>query len=112
MRSYANALFTYLFCRRDAMLARVLAMALCLSVCLSQVGVLSKQMDEIICFFLVGGGFFRPVLHYLLRKFRYLQKQGYLELFSKLWTYKILPRHIDRRRTCYNLARERWTLIA
>ena len=50
-------------------------------------------------FFLVGGGFFRPVLHYLLRKFRYLQKQGYLELFSKLWTYKILPRHIDRRRT-------------
>ena len=32
------------FYPRDAMLARVLATALCVSVCLSQVGVLSKQM--------------------------------------------------------------------
>jgi len=30
----------------DAMLVRVLAMALCLSVCLSQVGVLSKRVNE------------------------------------------------------------------
>ena len=36
------------FYPRDAMLARVLAMALC--PCLSEVGVLSKRMDGIICF--------------------------------------------------------------
>ena len=42
------------FCSRGAMLARLLAMALCpclcLSVCLSQVGVLSKGLDGLICF--------------------------------------------------------------
>jgi len=36
------------------------------------------------------GGFFRPIIHCVLRKFRYLQKQGCvpLELFSKLRTWK------------------------
>jgi len=34
------------FFPRNAMLARVLAMTLCLSVCLSQVGVLSKRLNE------------------------------------------------------------------
>jgi len=33
------------------MLARLLAMALCLSLCLSQVGVLSKGMNGLICFY-------------------------------------------------------------
>ena len=37
-------------CPRDAMLARVLAMALCLSVCLSQVGVPPKAMNGLIWF--------------------------------------------------------------
>ena len=55
------------------MLVRVLAMALCLclSVCLSQVGVLSKWSD------LAGSwhvGFFRPILYCDVRKFRYVQK--------------------------------------
>jgi len=39
------------FYPRNAMLARVLAMALCLSVCLSQVGVLSKRLNESSWFF-------------------------------------------------------------
>jgi len=34
------------FYQRDAMLAQVLAMSVCLSVCLSQVGVLSKRLNE------------------------------------------------------------------
>jgi len=38
------------FYPRDATLARVLAVCLSVSVCLSQVGVLSKQMDESNCF--------------------------------------------------------------
>ena len=39
------------FCPRDAMIARVLAMALCLclSVCLSQVVVLLKRLNESSC---------------------------------------------------------------
>ena len=62
------------------MLARVQAMA---CVCLSQVGVLSKKMNGLIWFFF-HGGFFRPVLHCVLRKYW----QGYfpLQLFPKLWT--------------------------
>jgi len=61
------------------------------SVCLSQVGVLSKEMNRLIWFW--HGIFFRPVLHCVLRKFSYLLKYRYfsLELFSKLW---ILPPHI------------------
>jgi len=41
---------------------------------------------------------FRPVLHRVIRKFRYIQKLGYfpLELYPKLRT-KYSPRHIDRR---------------
>ena len=62
-----------------ATLSRVLAMVLCLSVCLSvcvcvsEVGVvLSKGMNEFICFW--HEGFFRPVLHRVVRKLRCLQK--------------------------------------
>ena len=96
----------------DAMLARVLAMALCLSVCLSQVGVLLKWLDgsswflawrlpstsPILCFkeiqvctkirVLPSGTFF---VNSGLRKFR----QG----------ISIVERAIP-------LARERWTLRA
>ena len=79
------------FYQRDAMLARVLAMALRLSVsvtlCLSQVGVLSKRLNE-------SGWFLArellsayPTLCY--KEIRVYSK-GYfpLELDSKLWTYK------------------------
>jgi len=55
------------FYARDARLARILAMALCL--CLSQLGVLSKCMDGS-SFWHVG--FFQPIL----RKFGYLQNAG------------------------------------
>jgi len=66
------------FYSRDAMLARVLAMALvpvcvCLSVSLSQVGVLSKGTDGLICFLLwelLSTLFF---LRCVSRKFMYLQ---------------------------------------
>ena len=44
-------------CPRDALLARVLAMALCLSVCLSQVGFLSKWMDKSRWFCCMGASF-------------------------------------------------------
>ena len=59
----------------DTMLARV-AMAQCLCLCLSQVGVLSKWMDGS-SWFLAYIGFFRPILHCVIRKFRYLQKLMY-----------------------------------
>jgi len=64
--------FLWIFYPRDAMLARVLALCPCLSVCLSQVGVLSKGMNLLICF--GHGGFFQPVLHCDLRKFGCVQK--------------------------------------
>jgi len=46
------------------------------------------------------GGFFRPDLHCVIRKFRYLQKNSTnfpLELCPKLRTRKILLRRIDQR---------------
>ena len=46
---------------RDAWLARVLAMTLCLCMCLSQVGVLSKRLDGSSWFW--RGGFFWLILH-------------------------------------------------
>jgi len=55
------------FYPRDAMLARVLAMALCASVCLSQVGVLSKRLDNRATGFFLEG-FFRPILNCVVRK--------------------------------------------
>ena len=74
-QSYPNIISFY---PRDAMLARVLAMALCLSGCLSvsvcppQVGVLSKRVDRSSWFW--HRGFFRPILHCVARKFRYRDK--------------------------------------
>jgi len=61
-----------------SLLALVLAMALCLSVSLSvclllsQVGVLSKRMDESGWF--GHGSFFPPIAHCVKRKREYLQK--------------------------------------
>jgi len=79
------------------MLARILYCMPCVCVCYKSV---------------LHEGFFRPVLHCVLRKLIYLQKYGYflLELFSKprkkiLHGISIVERAID-------LARERWTLRA
>jgi len=54
----------------DTMLARVLAMAVCL--CLSQVGVLSKRLNKSGWF--LAWELFPPILQRVIRKFRYLQK--------------------------------------
>ena len=73
------------FYPHDAMLVLVLAMALCLSVCHMSVFYLNGWTDRAGFWHM---GFFRPVLHRVLRKFIYLQKYGYfpLELCPKLQT--------------------------
>jgi len=62
---------------RDAVLARLLAIRPCVcpsvSVCLSQVGVLSKRLNES-SWFLGMGASFPHILHSVIRKFGYLQK--------------------------------------
>jgi len=60
------------FYPRDAMLASVLAIALCLSVCPSEVGVLSNRLEESNWFFSTRT--FPPILLCVKRKFWYLQK--------------------------------------
>ena len=69
---------TEIFYPRDAMLACV-----CLSVCLSQVGLLSKRLNESSRFW--HGNFLPAILHHVKRKFGYLPSIP-LELFSKLLT--------------------------
>jgi len=59
-------------------IAMVLCLCLSASLCLSQVGVLSEGMNGLRRF--RHGDFSRPVLHCVLRKFRYLQKPS--ETFS------------------------------
>ena len=49
------------------------SVCLCLSVCLSQVGILSKRMNES-GWVLARERFFPPIQHCAIRKFRYLQK--------------------------------------
>jgi len=90
------------FYSRDAMLVGVIVMTLCLSVCLSVTCRCSIETDRRIELIF---GLFRPILRGVLGKFRYLEKSEYfrLELFPKLRTQKISPRHIDRR-TCYQLS--------
>jgi len=99
------------------MLARVLAMALCLSVCHKSVFCRSGSTNR-------AGfwheRFFRPVLHRVLRKFRYLQNKS-----TSLWNFslnagleKISQRHVDRW-TCYQLSSRKvdaqsvinWTVV-
>jgi len=43
----------------------------------------------------IDGDFVRPILHYVIMKFRYLQKQGHFprEISPKLWTWKFSPQH-------------------
>jgi len=66
------------------MLARVLAMALCLLVCPSVCLCLSVRLKLV--FYRNGWtdwaafwreGFFRPILHCVIKKFMYLEKYGY-----------------------------------
>jgi len=64
----ANIATLCTFNPRDAMLARVLAMTLCLAVSVchnSQVGVLSKRLDEL--GWLLAGSFLRPILTVCIR---------------------------------------------
>jgi len=109
---FSNKIYGSNLYPRDAMLARVLAIALypsvgvcvCLSVCLSQVGVLLKWLTDRAGFW--RGGFFRPVLHCVLRKFRYLQNKG-----TSLWNFFLNSglrkyRHSMSKERAINLARE------
>jgi len=84
---------------RDAMLARVLAKAPCLAVCLAVTSRSSIERTERMELVVGMEAFFLPVLHCVERKFGYLQKQGYflLELCPKFRTWKISRWHIDRR---------------
>jgi len=83
-----------------AILARVLAMALCPSVCvcvcLAQVGVLSKRMNESSWFW--HGSFLPPVLHCVKRNLGISKNKG-----TSIWNFvpnsglrKFLLWHIDR----------------
>ena len=54
---------------------------LCLCVCQSQVGVLLKRLDGPSWFFW-HGGFFRPVCHYVIKKFRHVQNKD-----TFLWNF-------------------------
>ena len=98
----------------DAMLARVQAIALCLSVWIC---VCHKSM-----FYRKGwtewsfwhAGFFRSVLHCVMRKFRYPQNNGtslgnYFFQTPDLENFAMVYRSMER---VINLARERWTLRA
>jgi len=80
----------------SAVYAVVMCLSVCLSVCLSQVGVLSKRLDES-SWFLTGRLLFTyPTLCF--REFMYFQKYGVLSLepCAKLWTLKISPQQVDR----------------
>jgi len=97
------------------MLARVLAMALCpclsVSVCLSQVGVLSKGMNGLMCFW--PGEFFSTSRTLSFKEIQVSTKIRVLPsgIFPKLRRRKF--RHgISIVERAVNLARERWTLTA
>jgi len=62
------------------------SVCLCLYLCLLQIGVLSKRLNESSWFW--HGIFLPPILHCVKRKFGYLQKYGYfpLEIYPKLRT--------------------------
>ena len=55
---------------------KLYAMVLCLSVCLSQIGVQSTRLNESACFLVWT--LFRPIIHCVIRKFRYLQNKVHL----------------------------------
>ena len=101
------------FYLHGAMLARILAMALCLSlsvcICLLQVGVLSRRMNE--SSWVLAWELFSTYPACILRKFGYLQ--------SKVLSFRALSQTPDLENfaTAYrsskrviNFARQRWTL--
>ena len=79
----------------------VLAVALCLSVYHKPALYRNGWADPA---YFWQNGFFRPILHNILEKLGYLQKIRIAffpsELCRKLWTQKILPRHVDCRKCC------------
>jgi len=70
--------------------------SICPSFCVCQKSVFLRNWWTYLAGF-CGEGFFQPVLHCVIKKFRYVQKYGYfpLELCPKLQTWKISPQHID-----------------
>jgi len=87
---------------------KLYAMVLCLSVCLSQIGVQSTRLNESACFLVWT--LFRPIIHCVIRKFRYLQNKG-----TSPWDFVpnfglgIFRHGISIVEECYQL---RWTLRA
>jgi len=80
---FKNNLLISGFYPHDAMLAWVLAMALCLSLSVCHKSVFHRNgwTDSAGCWHL---GFFPPTLHCVVRKFRYLQKRALISVtFSK-----------------------------
>jgi len=74
------------------MLARVLAMTLCLSVTSRCSIEMTGRIEQVF-----GMQAFPPIPHRAVRKYGYLQKLGYfpLRFCSKLRTWKISPRQVD-----------------
>ena len=73
----------YVIIPARAVLTRVLAwprVRLSVCLCLSQVGVISKGIDGLTWFW--HGGFFRPVLHCVIGKFRHLYKNKVTSLWN------------------------------
>ena len=104
------------FYPRDAMLTRVLAMGLCLSVCVrrSQVSVLTKRLKtELRGFFGTRASFYLSYI-VLIANSGICKDKGtsfFLELFPKLQIQKILPQYIDSRNMLSSwFEKERWTL--
>ena len=59
--------------------------SVCLSVCLSQAGIVSKRLDERSWFL---AGFFShlwSILHWVTRKFGFLKSKGKLAFYTSLW---------------------------
>jgi len=100
------------FYPRDAMLARVLAMALCLSVCVCRKSVFYRNGWTIWPGFW-HGSFLPPILHCVKRNLCYLQNKG-----TSLWNsvpnsgLRKFCRGMSIAERAVRLARERWTLKA
>ena len=84
------------FLPRDAMLARYMCRCVCLSVRPPKAGLYRHDWTN-----RAGSwheSFLQPTLECVISQFGYLQKLRYffLELYPKLWTWKISPRQVDR----------------
>jgi len=78
----------------DAILARYMLSSVCLSVCPSQAGIVSKRQDESSWFLPRMLPSIYPTLYYREFWVAYLEKLWYFPL--ELWTYKNTPQHVDR----------------